>query len=181
MKKLGAFAISIFVGTLVLGVALPSAWGQGGNPPASTKESGQTSGHGYTAVEQTLQENVEQQIRTLHDQGRQAAMKGDAGFFEKHLAAGYFGIGGDGRLRTKAEAIQDFKSGGIKYEAIDERDVKVNTYGDTAVVNSMAAVKLTSNGKPIGGDYRATFVYVKQGGAWREVAFQATPVAQEGR
>lgn len=32
--------------------ALP-AWGQGGNPPASTKESGATSGKGMTAVEQT--------------------------------------------------------------------------------------------------------------------------------
>ena len=29
------------------------AWGQGGNRPASTKESGQTSGRGQTAVEQT--------------------------------------------------------------------------------------------------------------------------------
>lgn len=181
MKKLGAFAISIVIGTMVLGVGSLPAWGQGENPPASTKAVGQTSGHGVTLVEMSGQRNVEQQIRALHDQGRQAALKGDASFFEEHMTAGYFGIGGDGRLRTKAEAIQDLKSGGIKYESIDERDVKVDTYGDTAIVNSMAAVKLTSNGKPIGGDYRATFVYVKQGGTCREVAFQATPVAPEGR
>jgi len=49
------------------------------------------------------------------------------------------------------------------------------------VVNSVASVKMIANGKPVGGDYRATFVYVKQGGDWREVAFQSTPVAQEGR
>lgn len=181
MKRLGALTISIVIGSLVLSVCSLSAWGQGGNPPAFTKESGQTSGHGYTGVEQTFQENVEQQIKTLHDQGQQAALKGDASFFEAHLAASYFGIGGDGRLRTKAESIQDLKSGGVKYESIDERDVKVNTYGNTAVVNSTASVKLTSNGKSIGGDYRATFVYVKQGGNWKEVAFQATPVVQEGR
>jgi hypothetical protein len=184
MKKLGAFAISIFVGALVLGVGSLPAWGQGENPPASTKEVGKTSGHGATLVEQVERNvpgNVEQQIRTLHDQGRQAALKGDAGFLEEHLAASYFGIAGDGRLRTKAESVQDLNSGGIKYASIDERDVKVNTYGNTAVVNSMASVKLTSNGKPIAGDYRATFVYVKQGGDWREVAFQATPVPPEGR
>jgi hypothetical protein len=155
--------------------------GQGGNPPASTKESGQTSGHGYTAVEQASQANVEQQIRTLHDQGRQAALKGDASFFEENLDAGYFGIGDDGRLRTKAESIQDLKAGGIKYESIDEHDVKVNLYGNTAIVNSMAAVKLISKGKPINGEYRATFVYVKLGGNWREVAFQSTPAAQADR
>jgi hypothetical protein len=181
VKRLGALTISIVIGSLVLSVCSLSAWGQGGNPPASTKESGQTSGHGYTAVEQGFKGDVEQQIRTLHDQRRQAALKGDASFLEEHLAASYFGIGGDGRLRTKAEAVQDLKSGGIKYESIDERDVNVNTYGNTAIVNSTASVKLTSNGKLIGGDYRATFVYVKQGGNWREVAFQATPVAQEGR
>jgi hypothetical protein len=180
MKKLVALTGSIFIATLVLGAGSLPAWGQGGNPPASTKESGATSGHGYTAVEQTSG-NVEEKIRALHDQGRQAALKGDASFFEKHLAAGYFGIGGDGRLSTKAESVQDFKSGVIKYNSIDEREVKVNTYGNTAVVNSVASVKMTANGKPIGGDYRATFVYVKQGGDWREVAFQSTPVAPEGR
>jgi hypothetical protein len=181
MKRLVVLTSSIFIATLVLGVGSLPAWGQGENPPADTKEVGQTSGHGVTLVELSDQRNVEQEIRNLHDQARQAALKGDAGFFEKHLAAGYFGIGGDGRLRTKAESVQDFKSGVIKYESIDEREVKVNTYGNTAVVNSVASVKMTANGKPIGGNYRATFVYVKQGGDWREVAFQSTPLAPEGR
>ena len=181
MKTLGALAISIWIGTFVLGAGSPSARGQGENPPASTKEVGQTSGHGATLVEQASPANVERQIRTLHDQGRQAALKGDAAFFEEHLAPGYFGIGGDGRMRTKAESIQDLKSGGIHYASIDERDVKVNTYGNAAIVNSIASVKLTSNGRPIAGDYRATFVYVKHGDNWKEVAFQSTPVAQEGR
>ena len=43
-------------------LAAPLALGQGGNPPASTKESGATSGHGMTAAEQTYKENAEQQI-----------------------------------------------------------------------------------------------------------------------
>jgi uncharacterized protein (TIGR02246 family) len=179
MKRLGALTISIFFAASILGFGSLSAWGQGGNPPASTKESGQTSGRGYTAVEQTFNENVEQQIKALHDQSRQAALKGDASFFENHMAPDYFGIGGDGRMRTKAEAIQDLKSGSIHYASIDERDVKVNAYPNTAIVNSLASVKLTSHGKAIAGDYRATFVYVKQGGTWKEVAFQSTPVPPE--
>jgi uncharacterized protein DUF4440 len=180
MKNLGGRTISIGIGIMVLGVSL-SAWGQGGNPPASTTESKETSGHGLTAVEQTYAGNVEQQIKTLHDHGREAALKGDAGFFEKCLANTYFGIGGDGRLRTKADVLQDFKSGGVKYESIDERDVKINTYGNTAILNSVASVKLTINGKPVNGDFRATFVYVKHGSKWEEVAFQSTPVTAESR
>jgi uncharacterized protein DUF4440 len=181
MKTLGTSTISALIATFILGVGLLPAWGQGENPPAETKEVGQTSGHGVTLVEQSAPRDVQQQITTLHDQARQAALKGDASFFEKHLGPNYFGVDADGRLRTKAEALQDLKSGGIKYESIDERDMKVNTYGSTAVVNSVASVKLISHGEPIAGDYRATFVYVKQGGNWKEVAFQATPVAPKGR
>src|ERR1700740_1997712 len=102
MKALDSLTISICIGILILG-ATRTAWGQGGNPPASTEESKQTSGHGYTAVEQTYTGNVEEQIKALHDQSREAALKGDATFFEQCLANSYYGIGGDGRLRTKAD------------------------------------------------------------------------------
>jgi Tfp pilus assembly protein PilE len=163
---------------LVLGTL--TAWGQGENPPASTKESGATSGHGMTIVEQTYKGAVEEQIRALHEERLQAALKDDAGFFEKQLANEYFGVGADGRLRTKAETIEGFKSGAIKYEAIDERNVKVDTYGDAAIVNSTASVKATIQGRPISGDYCATFVYVKDGGRWREAAFELAPVVKEG-
>ena len=181
MKTPGKLTISALIGTLILGVGLLPAWGQGENPPADTKEVGQTSGHGVTLVELSAQRDVEQQIRALHDQSQQAVLNGDTNFLERHLASKYLGIGGDGRLRTKAETIQEFKSGAIKYESLHEQDVKVNTYGNAAIVNSMATAKLTADGKPISGDFRATFVYVKQGGDWKEVAFQATPVAPEGR
>jgi len=180
MKNWGSWTIRTAVfGTLFL-VTL-AVWGQGGNPPANTEESRATSGHGMTPIEQTYKGSVEQQIKTLHEEGRQAALKGDAGFFEKYLARDYCGIGGDGRLRSKAETIADLKSGAIKFVSIDERDVKVNTYGNSAVVISEASVTLTMQGKPISGDYRATFVYVKQGGAWREVAHQVTPVMKQGQ
>lgn len=170
--------VKLINSVLVAGCLLfvPLARGQGGNPPASTKESGQTSGRGYTAVEQTFKENVEQQVKTLQEQGRQAALKGDTSFLEKYLADDYVGIGGNGQFRTKAEAIESYKSGALKYEAIDVRNQKIRTYGDTAIVNSEASVRLTLDGKPISGDYRTTFVYVKRQGNWKQVAFQSTPV-----
>lgn len=179
MKPFARLRISALSGALIFGAGWLPAWAQGGNPPAGTKECEETSGHGCTAVEQTF--DVEKDIRTLHEQSRQAALSGDVNFFERHLASNYLGIGDDGRLTTKQETIQEFKSGAVKYESIDEHDVKVIMYGNAAIVNSMASVKLTANGKPISGDFRATFVYVKQGGNWREVAFQATAVGSGGR
>lgn len=62
MRKVN-FTVLALVAIYLL--AAPLALGQGGNPPASTKESGATSGHGYTALEQTGKDggNAEQQIK----------------------------------------------------------------------------------------------------------------------
>jgi len=177
VKSIDRWTIRMLVsGVLVFGT-LP-AWGQGENPP-DFHESAATSGQGAALVDQTYKGGVEQQVEALHRERWQAALKDDAGFFEKQLANQYFGVGADGRLRTKAETVQNFRSGAIKYEAIDERDVKVNTYGsDAAIVHSMASVRATIQGKSVKGDYRATCVYVKEGGNWREASFQLTPAAK---
>jgi hypothetical protein len=50
MKKVTFIVLALVAVCLLVA---PLALGQGGNPPASTKESGATSGHGMTAVEQT--------------------------------------------------------------------------------------------------------------------------------
>jgi ketosteroid isomerase-like protein len=150
---------------LLIAVALlaaPAAWGQGENPPASSKKGGGS---------------VEQQIKALHEQSRQAALKGDVSFLEKYLSDDYVGIAPDGSISTKDQAIQMLKSGAIKYDVIDEREVKVRVYGGTAIVNGLASLKLTVNGTPISGDHRATFVWVKQKGNWKEVSFEGTRVA----
>ncbi len=91
MKILGCWTIRILAcGLLFLGT-IP-AWGQGENPPASTTESGATSGHGMTLVEQNYKGAVEEQIEALHRERWQAALHDDAGFFEKQLADQYFGV-----------------------------------------------------------------------------------------
>src|ERR1019366_6339314 len=148
------------------------AWSQGGNPPASTKESGATSGHGMTAAEQTgksSEGNVEQQIKTLSDQLSQAYVKDDTSFFEKYLADDYTGIYATSRPYTKAESL---KPGAIKYESFDVHEMKIRVYGDTAVVTSLTSAKVTfrADGKQISGDYRTTRVWVKQKGGWKLVA-----------
>ena len=141
--------------------------------------------HGFKSKEKTAAKetskgragNVEEQIKTLQEEGRQAALKGDTSFLEKYLADDYIGVGGDGRVFTKTESIQRRKSGAVKIESIDELALKIRMYGDTAVVNSLASVRGIIDGKPLTGDSRATFVWVKQKGIWKEVAFQLTPVA----
>ncbi|MFB3917650.1 MAG: nuclear transport factor 2 family protein [Terriglobales bacterium] len=119
---------------------------------------------------------AEGEIRKLDEQMRQAALKSDASFLEKHLAADYIGVSPEGREANREQSIQMRKSGAVKYDAIDVKDTKVRVYGNTAIVNHEALVKGTSNGQPFSMDGRATFVWVNQGGKWKVASFQVTPV-----
>jgi ketosteroid isomerase-like protein len=132
-------------------------WGQGGN-----RESGGA---------------VEQQIKTLEAQRIAAILKSDTSFFEKNFVADYVAIRGDGKQSTKAQEIESLKSGITKYESIDERELTIRIYGDTAICNGLSSIKATINGKPYSGDVRNTRVWVKQEGSWKLATFQATRVA----
>jgi len=133
-------------------LVVPQAWSQGGN--------------------------AEQQIKTLLDQTIAAQLKADTKFFEKIDADDYTTIRGDGSVLTKAQEIEGFKSGVIKYEAADLKDVKVRVYGNTAVTTALLTISNIRNGKPYSGTIRSTRVWVKQKGNWKCVANQATRVSQ---
>src|SRR5579864_1546223 len=77
--------------------------------------------------------SVEDQIKKLADEGREAAFKGDTSFLEKNTTDDYTIITGSGALLTKAEAIQMRKSGDIKYSDIDVSDQKVRVHGSAAI------------------------------------------------
>ena len=123
--------------------------------------------------------NVEDQIKQMADQGKDAAIKSDASWLEKNTTDDYVSIGGSGMVLSKSEAIQMRKSGEVKYESIDVSEQKVRTYGNTALMNAMANVKGTVKGNDMTGTYRITQVWVKQGGSWKLANMQSTKVQQQ--
>jgi putative tryptophan/tyrosine transport system substrate-binding protein len=120
---------------------------------------------------------AEQQIKTLEAQLMEAALKGDASSLEKYFADDYVAIHGDGKLGTKVQEIESFKSGTSKFESYDVHELKVRVYGDVAISNSLYFIKATSDGKQYSGDIRATRVWVRQKDNWKLVTHQATRVA----
>jgi hypothetical protein len=131
-------------------LVLPLAWSQGGN--------------------------AEEQLKKLTDQMLAVQLKGDTDSYATLLADDYTVIRGDGTLSTKAQDVENFKSGVVKYEAADVRDSKVRVYGNTGIVILLVAFKGTISGKPFSGDTRSTRIWVKQKGSWKCVAYQATRV-----
>jgi hypothetical protein len=123
--------------------------------------------------------SVEEQIKSLSDQGREAALKGDASFLETNTTEDYTAVGNMGNIMSKPDAIQMRKSGDVKYSSIDVSDQKVRVYGNTAVLTATADLKGTVKDKDISGKYRIGQVWVKQGGKWKIAHMQSTKV-QEG-
>jgi hypothetical protein len=122
--------------------------------------------------------STEQQIKTLIDQVYAALLKADTTSLETLLSDDYTGIRGDGLLLTKAQEIESVKSGAIKYETNEVRDLKIRVYGHTAVTTVLTFFKGITNGKPNSGNVRTTRVWVKQMGKWKCVSYQATRVSQ---
>jgi hypothetical protein len=119
---------------------------------------------------------TEQQILALEDQLRQSAVRNDPSFIEQHATNDYVGIGAQGRQMSKTQAVQAMRSGDVRYQSIDPISTPtVRVFGDTAIVNGEATVKLTSFGNPVSGNFRYTRVWVKQGGDWKIASFESTP------
>jgi ketosteroid isomerase-like protein len=122
---------------------------------------------------------VEQELIKLEQDRTQAAVRGDTTFLEQNTADDYTFITPRGMLRTKAQLLEDFKSGQIKLQANDLDDLNVRVYGDMAVITGRSTQKGQAYGQDSAGQYRFTRVYVKRNGRWQSVAFQSTRIAEQ--
>jgi len=138
--------------TIISLLVVPLAWSQGGN--------------------------AEQQIKTIGEQLSAAMLKADADAMDKILADDYTGVRGDGSVLTKAQEIEKYKSGAIKYATNEIKDLKIRVYGHTAVSTSLSFSKNIRDGKEHIGTTRNIRVWVKQKGTWKCVAYQTTRVSQ---
>jgi len=119
---------------------------------------------------------VEKTITQLEDASRDAALKSDPSWAEKNVADDFVRINVEGKLLNKDQFIDNIKK--TKFESLDFVDRKVRIYGNSAIVNLIANVKGTSDGKDISGTNRVTRVWTKIKGQWKLVNFQSTRVAQ---
>jgi hypothetical protein len=123
------------------------------------------------------QTTTDQQFTTMADQIIVSELKPDIDAFERFLSDDCTIIHGDGKLLTKAEEVENLRSGARKYDVIERRQSNVRVYGETVVVTSLLSIKARVRGKPYTGDIRTTRVWVKKEGSWKTVALQVTRVS----
>ena len=119
---------------------------------------------------------VADQIKKLEQQRNEAILKGDTATLDKLTSDDYTNTTAQGKIEKKADIMDGFKSGKIKFDSRELSDLDVRVYGNTAVVTGQVNQKATNNGVDTSGQSRFTRVYVKQKGRWVSVANQATPI-----
>ena len=68
------------------------------------------------------------------------------------------------------KAVDSFQ----KYKSIEFENMKINVYGNAAIVNTKARMVGTTKGTPFDNQLLLIHVWVKQGGKWQLVAHQTT-------
>ena len=103
-----------------------------------------------------------------------ALVKGDVDAVAGMLSDDLIYTHSNSKVETKAEFVGLLKSGHYQYRSIVPKDAVVRVYGDTAVINAYADIEVTTAGQPLSLKLRFIEVWVKQGGAFKLVAWQST-------
>lgn len=119
-------------------------------------------------------DGVEAAVLKLEQEWVDALVKADAAKLETLYADTLVYTHSSGSVDDKTKYIANLKAGGAKYQSWDRDSIKVNVYGDSAVVTCHVIIKLVTNGENRTIDARLIHVYAKVKGRWQMVAHQTT-------
>ena len=131
---------------------------------------GQTNDTGASDAKRRTAAIVEAADREL----QQVFVRADLEALEAAYADTYTFTDPTGRVSGKREMMAAFRGGVIKIAFQEISDIKVQVYGDAAVVTGLLTSRATRDGRDSGGTFRFTRVWVNQNGRWQTVAFQET-------
>ena len=93
---------------------------------------------------------------------------------DRILADDFTLVTGSGKSYSKADLLNEAKSGHVIYEQQDDSDRSVRVWGDTAIVTAKLHAKGAESGKPF--DYSVWFSdsYIRTPTGWRYVFGQSS-------
>lgn len=123
-----------------------------------------------------LAQTPEQIIKDVEQKRFTAQVSKDYAYLEQVLDNDLTYTHSNGNTDTKASFIQALKDGKTQYNSFEVQEQKVRIYGNTALVNGLAIVKVTSNNENRTMNLRYTDVYIKRNNDWKLVAWQSLRV-----
>ena len=126
-----------------------------------------------------MQGNSER-VEKLAEEWAAAGLRGDTYSLAEILADDFVGVGPRGFTLTKSQWLSRHDTGSLGYEAFGLDEMEVRSYGDAAVMvcrQSAEGVHEGENGRfDISDQFRATLVFVRQGGRWQLAGLQLSPI-----
>jgi ketosteroid isomerase-like protein len=118
----------------------------------------------------------EQALMKIQHEWAEARIKGDSSYSRRIEADDCTIVWPDGRIVNKREDLQTM-TGDILFTQFKIDDLCVRIYGDTGIVIGQGMIKAHNGTQDLlGGKFVWTDTFVKQGGEWKVVASQITPV-----
>jgi ketosteroid isomerase-like protein len=118
----------------------------------------------------TAPANEEQTIIGLERKWAEAIVNRDMVTLEEILADDFTGTSWMGDTYSKAQAMTDIEFKVFVAESLNLEDVKVNIFGDTAVVSLIQVEKSKYDNFDCSGRYGYSDVWVKRNGRWQAVS-----------
>jgi ketosteroid isomerase-like protein len=117
----------------------------------------------------------EQALRNIQHEWADARVKGDSSYTRRLEAENCTIVWPDGSIVNKRADLQSMTD--IEFSEFKIQNLQVRLYGDTGIVVGNGMVKARKGNQDLlGGKFVWTDTFVKQGGQWKVVASQITPV-----
>jgi len=121
----------------------------------------------------------EQALITIQHDWAEARVKGDSLFTRRLDAEDCTIVWPDGKIVNKRADLQTM-TGNIVFNEFKINDLQVRVYGETGIVVGQGTIGAQKGQQNLlGGKFVWTDTFVKQGGEWKVVASQITPVLEK--
>ena len=118
----------------------------------------------------------ERELTQLVNDLNAAIVKPDIAFLERTLSKDYVHYRPHGNVETRAQYLEDRKSGSVHFDSLVADEIKVRVYGDTAIVTYRSTAKGKDQDGAIDEQRRWTRVFVRKDGRWQLVHSQGTTI-----
>jgi ketosteroid isomerase-like protein len=121
----------------------------------------------------------EQALVRIQREWAEARVKGDSSYTRRLEAEDCTIVWPDGSVVNKQQDLQTM-TGDIVFTEFKIDDLRVRSHGDTGIVVGQGTIR-AQKGKQdlLGGKFVWTDTFVKQGGEWKVLASQITPVLEK--
>jgi ketosteroid isomerase-like protein len=121
----------------------------------------------------------EQALKRIQHDWAEARIKGDSSYTRRIEADDCTIVWPDGRIVNKQQDLQTM-TGDIVFSEFKINDLQVRIHGETGIVVGQGTISARKREQDLlGGNFVWTDTFVKQGGKWKVVASQITPVLEK--